>query len=145
MWLALIRPLLVPLLWVLAVFAVWISGDFHGRHIIETKWNEQKLLDKAALQKERDVYAKQITDANDQRDLNRAELDRVRALPHPHIVCHAVPVPTIPSTAADSSPSAGVVPPSSGQDITDALYAEADRADALVEAFRDYQNRVPKL
>jgi hypothetical protein len=140
----LIKPLLIPFLWILLVLVIWFSGDFHGRGVIEAKWNAQKIQDKANLEKERELYAKQITDANDERDENRALLDRIRSAPKPRILCYRANVPTSHNIGADNPPSSGELPQGTGYDISPDLYKEADRADTLVEQFRDYQNRVPQ-
>lgn len=150
-----LRPLIVPLLWILLVVVIWLSGDFHGRGVIKAQWAAQKTAESVALTAERNkwikqeqMYANQIAQANSDRDHNRALLARLRSAPHPRLLCHTAsgsgPVPSIPAQAGGGPPGSGQLPAGTEFDPSTDLYAEADRADTLVESCRDALARWPK-
>ena len=96
------------------------------------------------------AYQSQLKDAQDEHATNLAELARLRAIPVPHVVCHAAPnpgsVPAVPGQASAGPAPTGEHPQSSpGEfDPTDQLYAAADAADTVIEQCRDALNKWPK-
>lgn len=130
----------------------YVAGEAHT----QVQWDAQKKTDADALevdrqhkQKDAESYAKQITDANDARDLARAQLDRIARAPHPQLVCHvAAPndssaMPGLPGAAGPGAAGRGELPADATFDPSMDLYAEARRADEIVEACRDFYNRWP--
>lgn len=130
----------------------YVAGEAHT----QAQWDAQKKTDADALevdrqhkQKDAESYAKQITDANDARDLARAQLDRIARAPHPQLVCHtAAPndsgaVPGVPGSAGAAAAGHGQLPDNAAFDPSAGLYAEARRADEVVEECRDFYNRWP--
>lgn len=121
-----------------------------GEAVVQDQWDAQKGRDAVALaadlikkQKDAESYAKQITDANDARDLIRAQLLRIRAAPVPHLMCHAAApdnsgaVSGVPAAAAPGPAGTGTLPQTIDFDPSERLFAEvADPADNAVESCR---------
>lgn len=150
-------PLTYKLLAGLAIaVALWFSGDYHGQGVVHAKWDKQKVVDAAAADKEldrqrseRQAYDSQIQGANDARDSALISLARLADTPHPRLVCHAAPassgeVPQIPAAAGPSATGVGQLSNQPELDISETLYEEARRADAIVEGCRDLYNRWPQ-
>lgn len=129
-----------------------------GEASTQGQWDAQKVNDAAALeadraqkQKDAESYAKQITDANDARDIIRAQLLRLRAAPVPHLMCHAAAapdssgaVPGVPAAAAPGTAGSGTLPPAIDFDPSERAFAEvADPADNAVESCRHLWNLWP--
>ena len=134
---------------------VWIHS--YGASQYEAGKNEIIAADKIATDeqkaewdKKKLKYQQQLAAAEIEHAANQAEMDRLRAIPHPRIVCHLAPDPgnvsPIPGQAAGSPASAGSDTQGSpvSFDPTDALYAAADRADDAIESCRTALNKWPQ-
>jgi hypothetical protein len=98
-----------------------------------------------------DQYVKQLQAASVQHDQDLSTLAAIRALPVPHLVCHAVsrrtPVSGLPTSSGASPSSPRVLPEPSPQsfDPSPTVLALADSADDAVEACRAAFARWPTL
>lgn len=154
-----LRPYLT-LLYALLVIAlaatIWFSGVHHGTVTATESCNVERLSVATATNHElvrlkdlAEKYAIQITDANDARNKARSELVRLARLPHAHLVCHTTAsggsdtVPIAPSATGLGPAFLGELSVQPDFDPSPALYAEARRADAVVEGCRDVLNRWP--
>jgi hypothetical protein len=134
---------------VLAMFAL---GYHFGGNEVQVKWDEQRITDgagalRAITEKMREIeaYERQLTAAQSQDVIDRAELARLRAATHIGILCHRA----APAVSGSDSPtrgepaSSGAVPPDTRLDI-DALYSQvADAADTAVADCRAALARWP--
>jgi len=149
-------PLIYKILGGLVILiGIWFAGDYHGHGVVNDKWNKQKLVDAqyVAMEhvrqlREKQAYDAQIAEAHTALGAAQRELTRIAAIPHPHLVCHTAPasggVPQVPNSSGIDTARAGKLPDGIEFDPTSELYAEARRADTLVEACRDFYNRWPK-
>lgn len=136
---------------------IWFSGVHHGGGTCQAKWDKQSLVDSQIVTNEQAKrineehrYELQLRAATDQAVAHRAELDRLRAAPHPSVLCHAAPessgspLPGVPASPVPDAAAARPVPPNIDFDPSERLYAEvADAADYAVEACRDALARWP--
>lgn len=134
----------------LGVYWAW-SRDFItiGKSLCEAR-------DVAALQAEVqrqqewiERYKVQFQEAEDAKQKANEELELYRRQPVSRVVCHSVQsgaasVPKDSGAASGGTAVGGELPAVVEFDPTDALYAEADRADELVEACRDVLRRWPR-
>ena len=130
---------------------LFFSGYHYGKLSGEVKLNEFQRAQDVALsaqkleQAKRDeAYQLQLAAAAAERDNNRAELARIRGAPHPRqLRCYAEgstgTMPGVPGSPDAGAAGGGELPQAFRFDP----YAEADRADELVEQFRDFYNRWP--
>ncbi len=146
---------------ILAALLLWIGSCFgtyeYGKSVKQDEWNLEKMHDAAALAvhdaklaEDKKVYDAQLKLANDGLTKVQAQITTLLAIPHSHVVCHAVPnnSSTVSgvSRASGTKPSgAGALSQGSDFDPTERLYNEvADDADRQIEACRDLQNRIPR-
>lgn len=157
--LAFLRPYLalaVAFAIIAIAVVIWFSGVHRGGAYVQAKWDRQELAaaeliagEQAKRIKEEQSYELQLRAATDQAVAHRAELDRLRAAPHPRLVCHAAtagsssPVSSAPANPAARAPGDGLLPPAVRRDIANDLYLLADDADDAIETARNYQARVP--
>ena len=155
--------LLGPVPWIrLGLAAVALGAAFgFGWHLgagrVQGRWNVATLAQDAIVQKQladnlakEKGYGRQLQAASDQAVANRAELDRIRALPRAgRLRCtttdSANPVPAVPGPPSSATPAGGSLPPAgnSGFDPVPAVMTLADQADDVVEKCRDFQNKWP--
>lgn len=135
---------------------LWFSGVHHGTVTATGTCNVERVATLTATNRElvrlKDLaerYAIQITDADVARDKAQSELARLARSPVPHLLCHAAPggdggpVPSAAGPAGPGAARARELPDDTEFDPSPALYAEARRADAIVEGCRDVLNRWP--
>lgn len=140
----------------LVAVGIWFSGVNHGKNLSNATCNVERLANEKAtngelyrLRKLAEGLAAQLNAADAARDVAVSQLARLNSLPHPHVLCHAAatggssPVPGIPPAASAGSAVLGELPVQPEFDPTPALYAEARRADAIVEECRYFYNRWP--
>lgn len=151
-----LKPLIVPLLWIVLVLVIFFSGDFHGRGVIQSRWNQAKANEAAVLKaaqeqwtKSEQRYAAQIAQALSERDHNRALLARIRRDPLPRLLCRTEggtsPMSGVPGTSGGGSAPGGALPPTDEFDPSERLFAQvADAADNAVEACREALAKWPK-
>lgn len=150
----------LTLIYVLLVIAIaatlWFSGVHHGKTIAATACNVERLATLTATNGElvrlkslAESYAAQVNAANVSRDKAQSELARLARSPVPHIMCDVTAkssgshVPEVPAIPGPTAAGAGVVS-NETVDLGPALYAEARRADAIVEGCRDVLARWPQ-
>lgn len=128
------------------VVTVFMSGRNMGRQEIRGLWDADKALKTQQVASQERDYAAQISAVQAKAVADRVELERLRAAPVSRVMCRSTtPAAVHGAPAAASSPAtgAGELSPSVEFDPTDALYAEADRADTIVEDCREALARWP--
>ena len=135
---------------------LFFSGVHLGGKLTQEKWDAQKAADAKALataqaQSLEEVrrYELQLESANGERDQAFARLARVRAGSRADILCYPAEsdrrsLPGLPAPPSGGTAGGGQLPQAIGFDPSDQLYIEADRADEIVEQYRDFYNRWPQ-
>lgn len=135
---------------------IWFSGVHHGGAYVQAKWDKQNLVDaqlvtneQAKRINEEHRYELQLRAASDQAVAHRAELDLLRAAPHPRVLCRATPaggsgpVPGVPGDSAAHTSGNGLLPQAFGRDLANDLYLLVDDADDAIETARNTLGQVP--
>jgi hypothetical protein len=121
------------------VFTVFLAGRNMGRQEIEAKWETKRAQDAEQIASQERDYVQQLQAARDQAVEAGAELARLRAAPHPRLVCRAAPAVPASAPSSGSEPTGeGAFPSDARFDPTERIYADiADAADSAVESCRE--------
>jgi hypothetical protein len=112
---------------------VFLAGRNMGRQEVEGHWNAEKLRAAEQIARQERDYATQLSAVQAQTMADRDELARLRAVPHPRLLCHAATgVPAVPAGPGRATPEPGALSPGVEFDPTDGLYGLADEADDAV-------------
>jgi hypothetical protein len=127
------------------IVTIFFSARHMGRQEIELRWDAEKLRVAEQIAREESNYARQLQTARDQAVEARGELDRLRAAPHPRLLCHAAPAVPAPGAAPDAGTAGGgVLPQDAGYDPSPSLYRLADEADDAVVNCREALAKWPR-
>jgi hypothetical protein len=146
---------------IIAVGTMLFYSGWHAQGVrakaATTKLNDEIGRSHAVIEQQQDQliwekkYEAQLQAAANRAVADRLELSRLRAAPHPRLMCHTAaaasggsPVPGIPLTAGGGPAGSGALPQGPDIDYSERLYAQiADSADNAVEACREALNRWP--